>query len=131
MYIIVSNSEDKSVRVWDMSKRSGTQTFPASTIVLILAAHPEVNLLAAAARQRHDHLQARARAPAYAHHQGTLYYVKDRYLRAYDYQSQRDAPLISIRRAAAPSGSALARAAVLQPGGERGVDQLRHRRRLA
>ena len=37
--------------------------------------------------------------PAYAHHQGVLYYVKDRYLRAYDYQSQRDAPLISIRRA--------------------------------
>jgi len=36
--------------------------------------------------------------PAYAAHGGTLYYVKERYLRAYDYQSQRDNPLISIRR---------------------------------
>lgn len=36
--------------------------------------------------------------PAYATHGGTLYYVKERFLRAYDYQSQRDNPLISIRR---------------------------------
>jgi coatomer protein complex subunit alpha (xenin) len=37
--------------------------------------------------------------PAYNTHQGQLYYVKDRYLRMYDFQTQRDSPLISIRRA--------------------------------
>ncbi len=37
--------------------------------------------------------------PAYSTHQNLLYYVKDRYLRVYDFQTQRDSPLISIRRA--------------------------------
>eukprot|EP00951_Prasinocladus_malaysianus_P042322 scaffold511335_cov51-Prasinocladus_malaysianus.AAC.1 len=36
--------------------------------------------------------------PAYATHGGTLYYVKDRYLRTYEFANQRDNPLISIRR---------------------------------
>lgn len=36
--------------------------------------------------------------PAYATHQGTLYYVKERYLRTYDFSNQRDNPLMSIRR---------------------------------
>ena len=36
--------------------------------------------------------------PAYATHAAVLYYIKDRYLRTYDYASQRDNPLISIRR---------------------------------
>ena len=44
----MSNSEDKSIRVWDMSKRTGTQTFRREhDRFWILAAHPEVNLLAA------------------------------------------------------------------------------------
>ena len=42
--------------------------------------------------------------PAYATHGGTLYYIKERYLRAYDYQSQRDNPLISIRRSTTAGG---------------------------
>ena len=105
--IIVSNSEDKSIRVWDMSKRSGTQTFRREhDRFWILAAHPEVNLLAAGHDSGMIVFKLERERPAYAHHQGTLYYVKDRYLRAYDYQSQRDAPLISIRRAGgAASGS--------------------------
>lgn len=37
--------------------------------------------------------------PAYSMHGNMLYYVKDRYLRTYDYASQRDNPLIAIRRA--------------------------------
>ena len=36
--------------------------------------------------------------PAYAVHGDLLYYVKDRYLRTYDVASQRDNPLISVRR---------------------------------
>jgi coatomer protein complex subunit alpha (xenin) len=46
--IIVSNSEDKSIRVWDMSKRTGVQTFRREhDRFWILAAHSEINLLAA------------------------------------------------------------------------------------
>ncbi len=36
--------------------------------------------------------------PAFSVHQNVLYYVKDRYLRTYDFNTQRDNPLISIRR---------------------------------
>ena len=46
--LIVSNSEDKSPRVWDMSKRVGVQTFRREhDRFWILAAHPNINLLAA------------------------------------------------------------------------------------
>jgi len=36
--------------------------------------------------------------PAFSTHQNMLYYVKDRYLRTYDFATQRDNPLIAIRR---------------------------------
>lgn len=46
--LIISNSEDKSIRVWDMSKRTGVQTFRREhDRFWILCAHPEINLLAA------------------------------------------------------------------------------------
>jgi coatomer protein complex subunit alpha (xenin) len=105
--IIVSNSEDKSIRVWDMSKRTGVQTFRREhDRFWILAAHPEVNLLAAGHDSGMIVFKLERERPAYAHHQGTLYYVKDRYLRSYDYQSQRDNPLISIRRAGSAASAA-------------------------
>jgi len=46
--LIVSNSEDRSVRIWDMSNRSAIQTFRRENDRFwSLASHPEVNLLAA------------------------------------------------------------------------------------
>ena len=46
--LVVSDSEDKSIRVWDLSKRVGVQTFRREQDRFwILTAHPEVNLLAA------------------------------------------------------------------------------------
>lgn len=38
--------------------------------------------------------------PAYATHGGLLYYVKERFLRTYDFSNQRDNPLVAIRRTA-------------------------------
>ena len=44
----MSDSEDKSIRVWDLSKRVGVQTFRREhDRFWILTAHPEINLLAA------------------------------------------------------------------------------------
>ena len=36
--------------------------------------------------------------PAYATHGTTLFYVKDRHLRSYDFTNQRDTALITVRR---------------------------------
>jgi WD40 repeat protein len=63
--IIVSNSEDKSIRVWDMSKRTGVQTFRREhDRFWILSAHPEVNLLAAG-HDRYDDMQPTTCEPAH------------------------------------------------------------------
>jgi hypothetical protein len=36
--------------------------------------------------------------PAFASHGTMLYYIKDRYIRCYDFSTQRDNPLVAIRR---------------------------------
>ena len=46
--LILSNSEDKTIRVWDMAKRTIIQTFEREhDRFWIMAAHPEKNLFAA------------------------------------------------------------------------------------
>uniref|UniRef100_A0A0C9RN30 Coatomer subunit alpha n=1 Tax=Wollemia nobilis TaxID=56998 RepID=A0A0C9RN30_9CONI len=97
--IIVSNSEDKSIRVWDVSKRTGFQTFRREhDRFWILAAHPEMNLLAAGHDSGMIVFKLERERPAYAVSGGTLYYIKDRFLRAYEFGSQKDTQLIPIRR---------------------------------
>jgi coatomer protein complex subunit alpha (xenin) len=97
--LIVSDSEDKSLRVWDMSKRVGVQTFRREhDRFWILTAHPAVNLLAAGHDSGMIVFKLERERPAYAAHGTTVYYIKDRYLRAYDTATQRDAPLVAIRR---------------------------------
>merc|ERR1719199_1434046 len=114
--IIVSNSEDKSIRVWDMSKRTGVQTFRREhDRFWILAAHPEVNLLAAGHDSGMIVFKLERERPAYHTHGGLLYYVKDRYLRTYDFAKQRDNPLISIRRPGATGSAQGARSMSYNP----------------
>ena len=64
----------------------------------ILASHPEVNLLAAGHDSGMIVFKLERERPAYATHQGNLYYVKDRYLRHSESANQRENPLISFRR---------------------------------
>ncbi|CAG9460202.1 unnamed protein product [Pedinophyceae sp. YPF-701] len=97
--LIVSNSEDRTIRVWDMSKRTGVQTFRREQDRFwILAAHSDVNLLAAGHDSGMIVFKLERERPAFAVHQGQLFYVKDRYLRLYDFATQRDNPLLAIRR---------------------------------
>ncbi len=97
--LILSNSEDKTIRVWDMSKRTGVQTFRREhDRFWILAAHPENNLFAAGHDSGLIVFKLERERPAYVSHKGTLFYVKDRYLRTYDFASARDVPVMSIRR---------------------------------
>jgi len=45
--------------------------------------------------------------PAYATYKDTLFYVKERYLRAYDIPNNRDVPVMSIRRSIAKNPRSL------------------------
>ncbi|KAH7280342.1 hypothetical protein KP509_37G062500 [Ceratopteris richardii] len=98
--IIVSNSEDKSIRVWDMSKRTGVQTFRREhDRFWILAAHPDMNLLAAGHDSGMIVFKLERERPAHAVYGGVLYYVKERHIRIYDLTSAKETAVVSMRRA--------------------------------
>ncbi|KAL9229178.1 hypothetical protein vseg_004674 [Gypsophila vaccaria] len=97
--IIVSNSEDKSIRVWDATKRTGLQTFRREhDRFWILTAHPEMNLLAAGHDSGMIVFKLERERPAFAVSGDLVYYVKDRFLRVYEYSTQKDTQVIPIRR---------------------------------
>ena len=97
--IIVSNSEDKSIRVWDVTKRTGVQTFRREhDRFWILASHPEMNLLAAGHDSGMIVFKLERERPAFAVSGDSLFYAKDRFLRFYEFSTQRDTQAIPIRR---------------------------------
>jgi len=97
--IIVSNSEDKSIRVWDATKRTGIQTFRREhDRFWILATHPEMNLLAAGHDSGMIVFKLERERPAFAVSGDSLFYTKDRFLRFYEFSSQRETQVLTIRR---------------------------------
>ncbi|KAK4342492.1 hypothetical protein RND71_038308 [Anisodus tanguticus] len=97
--IIVSNSEDKSIRVWDATKRTGLQTFRREhDRFWILASHPEMNLLAAGHDSGMIVFKLERERPAFSVSGDSLFYVKERFLRVYEFSTQKDTQLIPIRR---------------------------------
>ncbi|GAB4853851.1 hypothetical protein Ancab_018060 [Ancistrocladus abbreviatus] len=97
--IIVSNSEDKSIRVWDVTKRTGIQTFRREhDRFWILAAHPEMNLLAAGHDSGMIVFKLERERPAFSVSGDTMFYAKDRFLRFFEFSNQRDVQVIPIRR---------------------------------
>ncbi|KNA11000.1 hypothetical protein SOVF_139190 [Spinacia oleracea] len=97
--IIVSNSEDKSIRVWDVTKRTGIQTFRREQDRFwILAAHPEMNLLAAGHDSGMIVFKLERERPAFYVSGDAMFYAKDRFLRFYEFSTQRDSQVIPIRR---------------------------------
>uniref|UniRef100_A0A1D1YPU5 Coatomer subunit alpha n=1 Tax=Anthurium amnicola TaxID=1678845 RepID=A0A1D1YPU5_9ARAE len=102
--IIVSNSEDRSIRVWDVTKRTGVQTFRREhDRFWILAAHPEMNLLAAGHDSGMIVFKLERERPAFSVSGDSLYYIKDRFLRFFEFSSQKDSQLIPVRRPASIS----------------------------
>lgn len=107
--LIISNSEDKSIRVWDMSKRQGVQTFRREhDRFWILAAHQDSNLLAAGHDGGMIVFKLERERPAYTPLGNGVLFLKDRYVRMYEYGSGKETPLMSIRRGSS-SGSSVAR----------------------
>ncbi|ONI11196.1 hypothetical protein PRUPE_4G091800 [Prunus persica] len=97
--IIVSNSEDRSIRVWDATKRTGLQTFRREhDRFWILAAHPEMNLLAAGHDSGMIVFKLERERPAFSVSGDSMFYVKDRFLRFFEFSTQRDTQVIPIRR---------------------------------
>ncbi|KAJ3090043.1 hypothetical protein HK102_004843, partial [Quaeritorhiza haematococci] len=103
--LIISDSEDKTIRIWDMTKRTALQTFRREhDRFWILAAHPELNLFAAGHDSGLIVFKLERERPASAIYQNQLYYVKDKFVRCYDFNTANDVPVLSIRRGGASSG---------------------------
>ncbi|KAL5069300.1 hypothetical protein RYX36_020187 [Vicia faba] len=97
--IIVSNSEDKSIRIWDATKRTGIQTFRREhDRFWILAAHPEMNLLAAGHDSGMIVFKLERERPAFTVSGDSLFYTKDRFLCFYEFSTQRDVQVLPFRR---------------------------------
>lgn len=101
---MLSNGEDKTIRVWDMSKRTLLLTHRRENDRFwALTAHPDRNLFAAGHDSGFVVFKLEKERPALAIGDGGVFYVKDRYIRQYDFASQKDVPVVSIRkREAAP-----------------------------
>jgi coatomer protein complex subunit alpha (xenin) len=99
--LILSNSEDKSIRVWDANKRVTLQTFKRENDRFwIITAHPEVNLFAAG----HDCglivFKLEKERPASVVHDDRIFYVKDGILRGYDIHTTADETLKDVGKSA-------------------------------
>lgn len=103
--IIVSNSEDKTIRIWDATKRTLVHKIRREhDRFWILTAHPEMNLLAAGHDSGMIVFKLERERPAFCVSGDSLYYVKDRFLRLYEFSTQKDTQVIPIRR---PGSAAL------------------------
>ena len=101
--LILSNSEDKSIRVWDMSKRTCLHTFRREhDRFWVLASHPTLNLFAAGHDGGMVIFKLERERPAHAMSGNILYYVKEKYLRKLDLTTSRDTAVMQIRVGRSP-----------------------------
>lgn len=101
--LIVSCGEDKTVRVWDLAKRTAIQTFRREQDRFwVLAAHPNLNLFAAGHDSGLIVFKLERERPAFSVHGDTLFYVRDKYVRSYDFPSGSDFGLLSVRKFGSP-----------------------------
>jgi coatomer protein complex subunit alpha (xenin) len=80
----------QSIRVWDVSKRTGVQIIRREhDRFWILATHPDINLLAAGHNSGMIVFKSERERPAFVVYEGTLHYIKDRFLWAYEFTTQK------------------------------------------
>lgn len=99
--LILSVGEDKTIRVWDLNKRTSVQSFKRDNDRFwVIAAHPEINLFAAG----HDNgvmvFKLERERPASAVYQNQLFYItKEKHLRSYDFTKNLESPsILSLKK---------------------------------
>lgn len=96
--LILSNSEDKSIRVWDMAKRNCLNTFRREhDRFWVMAAHPTLNLFAGGHDSGMVIFKLERERPAYSLHGNLLFYIKDRVLRRLDLTTAKDKGILALR----------------------------------
>ncbi|KAI9658677.1 MAG: hypothetical protein M1821_002237 [Bathelium mastoideum] len=103
--LILSVGEDKTVRVWDLNRRTSVQSFKRENDRFwVIAAHPEINLFAAG----HDNgvmvFKLERERPASAVYQNQLFFItKDKHVRSYDFTKHAESPsMLSLKKLGSP-----------------------------
>jgi coatomer protein complex subunit alpha (xenin) len=103
--LILSVGEDKTIRVWDLNKRTSVQSFKRENDRFwVIAAHPEINLFAAG----HDNgvmvFKLERERPASVIYQNNLFYItKEKHVRSYDFQKNVESPsMLSLKKLGSP-----------------------------
>jgi coatomer subunit alpha len=97
--VILSCSEDKTIRVWDMTKRTCLQTFRREHDKLwCMTLHPESNLFAAGHENGLIVFKLERERPAFDIFQDTMFYVKDKTIRKFNFASASDTVVVNIKR---------------------------------
>ena len=100
--LLLSNSEDKSICVWDMSKRTCLHSFRREhDRFWVIAGHPTLNLFASGHKGGMMVFKLERERPAYALAGSMLYYVKEKYVR--NLTTSRDTVVMQIWATRAPS----------------------------
>lgn len=99
--LILSVGEDKTVRVWDLNKRTSVQSFKRENDRFwVIAAHPDINLFAAG----HDNgvmvFKLERERPASAVYQNQVFYItKEKHVRSYDFAKNIESPsILSLKK---------------------------------
>ena len=102
--LLLSNSKDKSICVWDMSKRTCLHTFRREhDRFWVIAGHPTLNLFASGHKGGMMVFKLERERPAYALAGSMLYYVKEKYVR--NLTTSRDTVVMQIWATRAPTYS--------------------------
>ncbi|EEP82726.1 coatomer alpha subunit [Uncinocarpus reesii 1704] len=103
--LILSVGEDKTIRVWDLNKRTSVQSFKRDLDRLwVIAAHPEINLFAAGHDTGVMVFKLERERPASTMHQTQLFYItKEKHLKCYDFVKKTESPpMLSLRKLGSP-----------------------------
>ena len=97
--LIISNSEDKSIRVWDMAKRVCLNQFRREhDRYWVIGAHPTLSLFAAGHDSGMVIFKLERERPAYAVYNNFLFYVKEKLLRRLDFTTSKDVAVMTLRK---------------------------------
>jgi coatomer protein complex subunit alpha (xenin) len=103
--LILSVGEDKTIRVWDLNKRTSVQSFKRDVDRFwVIAAHPEINLFAAGHDTGVMVFKLERERPASAVYQNQLFYItKEKHVKSYDFAKNAESPpMLSLRKLGSP-----------------------------
>ena len=103
--LILSVGEDKTIRVWDLNKRTLVQSFKRDLDRFwVIAAHPQINLFAAGHDTGVMVFKLERERPASAIYQNQVFYVtKEKQLRSYDFvKNVESPPMLSLKKHGSP-----------------------------